>query len=116
MHPSYKPIMWNRQFYDLYDMMEYAHEVQANLHLDKAYQPSSTPAESVDPSLAYRGPRREERPIEPTTSDSRSRGTVRFADQQARSPSWERRDYSKERAQKFDASSTLKSLRENERP
>jgi hypothetical protein len=57
-------------------MMEYAHEGQANLHLDKAYEPPPTPAESLDHSLAYRGPRREGRPLDHSGGESRSRSSV----------------------------------------
>jgi hypothetical protein len=78
MHQSYKPYMWHRKFANLYEMMQYAHEVQSNLYFDKAYQPPPTFAESFDPSLAYRGPR--------------SDGNL------TRPHSKERRDYSRERA------------------
>jgi hypothetical protein len=113
MHPSYKPYMWHRKFSNLYEMMEYAQEVQANLYLDKVYQPPSSPSESVDPSLAYRGQRRDDRLSDTISPDTRSRGLVRFIEPNPRPPSSERRDYSLERAQRFEANSLIKSPRED---
>jgi hypothetical protein len=94
-------------------MMEYAQEVQANLHLDKVYQPPPSPSESVDPSLAYRGPRRDDRISDTINPDTRSRGSVRFTEPSPRPPSREKRDYSRERAQRFEASSLIKSPRDD---
>jgi hypothetical protein len=131
MHPSYKPYMWQKQFKDLHEMMEYAHDVQASLHLDKTYKPPPTPAESVDISLAYRPTRADMRSPTPPLMEyrpsraevflpnqERARSSVRFSNEEPRSGSRERRDYSRERARQFEANSLIKSPREreNDRP
>jgi hypothetical protein len=113
MHPSYKPYMWQRQFRDLHEMMEYAHDVQASLHLDKAYKPPPAPSESVDPSLAYRPTRADQRAQNQHQLDSGARPQVRFNNEEPRPASRERRDYSKERASQFDANKLIKSPRED---
>jgi hypothetical protein len=114
MHPTYKPYMWQRRFRSLHDMMEYAHEVQASLHLDKAYKPPPAPSESVDPSLAYRPTRSETRFPIPSPMEPRSRSQVRFGGEEPRPPSKERRDYSKERARQLDK--LIKYPRDENRP